>query len=701
MSRTVSALCGVALFTSCLFVSFNSQAQDAANKPPILPPVIVKQDPPKKAKPRNLAKKQAIPRPAASPSTGSGDRATRTAELGAFSPTLQLTPVSQIGSSVTVITSQDFEARQNRTVPDALSGAPGLNVVQTGSPGGATSVFIRGTNANHTKVLVDGIDVSDPTSATGAFDFGHLLTSGIDRIEVLRGPQSGLYGSDAIGGVIDIRTKPGSGPAQVTGSVEAGSFATFNQTVGVSGSSGPFSYSFNAAHLHAGDVPVTPLELLAPGQARIDDSYDNRTYAARVGIEVSRNFDLGVTARYVETTLVYTGNEYDLATFAFKPASAQSESDTQQLFTRAFAHQVLFGGAFDQTFGVGYTDYHRRDDDPIYGASFNTGDRLKYDWTSIVKLVPGQVLTLGAERQTDEIVNSPISARINYSAGFVQLQSSFGERLFNAASVRYDSSDRFGDITTYRIAPAFLIPESGTKLKASYGTGFKAPSLNELYVDYPAFFFFANPNLKPEESTGYDLGFEQALFAKRVQFGATYFHNDIANLITYKAILPPPYPYPAYTTYVNLATAKIDGVETFISVRPFSELTLRADYTYTLAMNEQLHEELLRRPKHKVSLTANWQATEALNLSATLIHAGDFVDTDRYGLVPRLNAPGYTVVNVAGSYDLGHGLTAFARIDNLFNESYQDPTGFLRPGIGAFAGMKVSSNASELALERN
>ena len=237
---------------------------------------------------------------------------------------------------------------------------PGLNLVQTGSPGGATSVFLRGSNANHTKVLVDGIDVSDPTSPTGAFDFGHLLTSGIDRIEVLRGPQSGLYGSDAIGGVIDIRTKPGSGPAQVTGSVEAGSFGTFNQTGGISGSSGPFSYSFNAAHFHAGDVPVTPLELLPPGQARIDDCYDNQTYSARVGLAIDKNFDVGLTARYVESALRFTGNEFNLATFTFQPETTQSASDTQQWFTRAFAHQVLCGGAFEQTFGVGYTDYHRQ-----------------------------------------------------------------------------------------------------------------------------------------------------------------------------------------------------------------------------------------------------------------------------------------------------------------------------------------------------
>ena len=408
MSRMVSALSGFAFSTSCLFVSSNSQAQDAANKSSTLPPVIVKIDPPQHDKRHGVPKKKEKPQATARPAAGSGEGAAGlSGETMAFSPTLQLTPISRIGSSVTVITSQDLEAKQNRTVPDALSTVPGLNVVQTGGLGGATSVFMRGANSNHTKVLVDGIDASDPTSATGAFDFAHLLTSGIDRIEVLRGPQSGLYGSDAIGGVIDIRTKPGSGPARITGSAEAGSFGTFDQTAGIGGSSGPFSYSFNAAHLHADAVPVTPLELLLPGQARIDDSYGNQTYAARFGLRVAKNFDVGLTTRYVESTLHFTGDAFNLATFTYQPEATQSESNTQQWFTRAIAHQVLFGGAFDQTFGVGYTDYHRRDEDPVVGTSFNTGDRLKYDWTGIVKLVPGQVLTLGAEHQTDEIVNSP------------------------------------------------------------------------------------------------------------------------------------------------------------------------------------------------------------------------------------------------------------------------------------------------------
>ena len=205
------------------------------------------------------------------------------------SPTTIPTPIGQIGSSVTVITAQDIERNEWRTVPDALSTVPGLNVVQTGGPGGFTSVFIRGTNQNHVKVLIDGIDVSDPSSANRTFDFGHLLTADIERIEVLRGPQSGLYGSEAIGGVISITTKKGEGPAKVTGMAEAGSFGTFNQSASLSGSDGRFNYSFNAAHMRVESTPVTPLELLPPGRRRNNDTYNNWTYSSRLGYDVNEH----------------------------------------------------------------------------------------------------------------------------------------------------------------------------------------------------------------------------------------------------------------------------------------------------------------------------------------------------------------------------------------------------------------------------
>jgi vitamin B12 transporter len=178
------------------------------------------------------------------------------------SPTTVPTPTNQSASSVTVITAADIDGQQLRTVPDVLSLVPGLNVVQTGGLGGQTLVFMRGTNSNHVKVLIDGIDVPDPSNPNQSFDFGQLLTGDIGRIEVLRGPQSGLYSSDAIGGVISITTKQGSGPPRVPASVERGSFGTLNQRVGLSGSQDDFNYVFNIHHSRSNDTPVTPLNEL-------------------------------------------------------------------------------------------------------------------------------------------------------------------------------------------------------------------------------------------------------------------------------------------------------------------------------------------------------------------------------------------------------------------------------------------------------
>src|SRR6266436_2511934 len=178
------------------------------------------------------------------------------------------TPELDLASSVTVVRADEIAARQERTFAEVLKNIPGLNVVQQGGPGAETSVFMRGTNSNHTKVLVDGIDVSDPSNANAAFDFGQLLTQDIQTVEILRGPQSGLYGADALGGVISIITKKGEGPPKITGMAEGGSFGTFNQTASASGSEQNFNYALNIGHFRSTDTPVTPLELLPPGRFR-------------------------------------------------------------------------------------------------------------------------------------------------------------------------------------------------------------------------------------------------------------------------------------------------------------------------------------------------------------------------------------------------------------------------------------------------
>jgi vitamin B12 transporter len=594
------------------------------------------------------------------------------------------TPADQLGSSVTVITAEDIERKQERTLPDVLQDVPGLNLVQTGGAGGTAAVFIRGTNANHTKVLVDGIDVSDPSSSAGSFDFSQILAADIARVEVLRGPQSGLYGSDAIGGVINIITKTGSGPPKLRASVEGGSFGTFNQTAGVSGSVSRFNYALDVAHFHSDDTPVTPSNLVPPGRPANGDSYDNTSYATKFGAALTDNFDVGVTTRYVETALRSTSDD------ALGPEATRSDSDNRELFTRGTAHLVLFDGILDQTVGVGYTDYRRRFLDPNSTPSdpnFYRGNRIKLDWQGNIKLTPDHVLTLGAEHQRDAIDDSsPVQARMTNDAGFAQLQSSFGQRFFNAISLRYDDNDRFGGKATWRVAPAYLIPETGTKLKGSVGTGFKAPTLDQLFDSFPAFGFFANPNLVPETSLGYDLGFEQRLFAQRVAFGATYFHNDIKNLIDYND---------TFTSTVNVGRATTYGAESFVSYDPSEQLKLRADYTYTIAENDVLRQTLARRPKHKASVNADWQVTAAVSLSATVLYTGPWVDSNRSGSQTGLIANGYMLVNLAGSYDIGHGVTAFARVNNLLDRQYQDPLGFQRPGLGIFAGVRVAFDTAK------
>ena len=588
------------------------------------------------------------------------------------------TPVLEVASSITVVTAAEIEARQERTFTDVLKDIPGLNVVQTGGPGGVTSVFMRGTNSNHTKVLVDGIDISDPSNTTGAFDFGQLLTQDIERVEVLRGPQSGLYGSDAIGGVINIITKSGSGPAKFSGALEGGSFDTFNQAGTLSGSADAFSYSASVSHYHAGSVPVTPLDLLQPGEARNNDYDDNLTFSTKLGLAVTQSFDLGLVARYSDVHLHTTGEDFSFdPPYLGFPAPEQTTAATTEYFTRLTGHLTSFDGALEQTLGLAYSHSRTSTVEPETEAALNTGERRKADWQGNIKLASSETLVLGAEYERDEI-EQPLVADVHIGSGYAELQSQVGEHWFSALNVRYDDNSRFGSKVTYRFAPAWLIADSDTKLRASIGTGFKAPTLAELYQDFPPF-FFANPNLKPESSTGWDAGFEQGLARGTVRFGVTYFYNRIRDLITTDS---------TGSTYANVGRATTDGIESFLAWQPLKALTLRIDYTYTEATDDVLQQELLRRPKHKGNFIAEWHPLEPWLVSLDVLAVGGWFDGNR-DFSAQVNAPGYTTVNLATSYDLTAHLALFARIDNLFDRHYENPVGFLQPSLGAFAGVKV------------
>jgi len=600
------------------------------------------------------------------------------------SATRVATPVSQIASSVTLVTAADIERRQDRSLPDVLREVPGLNIVQTGGAGGQTSVFMRGTNANHVKLLVDGIDMADPSTPSGAADISKILSGDIANVEVLRGPQGALYGSDALGGVISITTKAGEGPMKITASAEGGSFDTFNQSANVSGSEGGFHYSATLQHYHSGATPVTPPNLVSAGSAIHDDFYDNTTASTKLGYVVSDTLDFGFTGRVTNSLGKITGDAFDFITFASFPSPTQTRISSIQYESRGTAHLVLFDGRLDQTLGVAYGHSVVQTADPDNGDSRSRGDRFKIDWQGNVAVTEGQTLVLGAETFRDAIHPGTsfgfpftLAQGITTNAGFAELQSDFGYGLYNSVSIRYDDNSRFGDKTTWRVAPAWLIEETGTKLHASAGSGFKAPALQQLYGT-----FGGNAALKPETSFGYDVGVDQSLLGNTVTGGVTWFHNDIKNLIVSGGA-------PLFLL-ANVGRARTQGVESFIAWKALDTLTLRADYTYTDAIDAATHLALLRRPRNKVSVEAQWQATDDLSLDATLLYTGIQVDGNRDFSIPRLKMPDVTTLDLAASYRLTDTWSVFGRIENAFDTRYQSPDGFLRPGIGATAGLKVN-----------
>jgi vitamin B12 transporter len=694
--RFVASLIAYLLIVAGSDVASAQQAQPASDQPVALPAISVTAVP--------------VSRPTVAASGNSV----------AVSPTTVPTPSDQSPNSVSVITAEDIETRQLRTVPDALQSLPGLNVVQNGGPGAQSSVFIRGTNSNHVKVLIDGIDVSDPSNPPGAFDFGQLLTGDIARIEVLRGPQSGLYGSDAIGGVISITTKSGSGPPKVTATLEGGSFGTFNQALGLSGSQENFNYVFNIQHFQSTATPVTPAYMLAPGEQANNNSYNNWTYSTKLGYTLSNNLAFNLVGRYTESKLLLTNDDY----LDYFPTSYAEPLQTTQTDHQFYGRAEMVWSptaTFKNFFGVNYMNSRTWSFDPnpdnfyipaVVPPSTNLGTRLKEDYRGELQVAPGHLLLFGLEDQNETLSTNSSSvvdptftyetffttnAERRNDAGWIELQSQLTKQLYLVSNVRYDINEDFGNHATFRVAPVYVVPEIGTRLRASYGTGFKAPPLEDLYVNFLPY-FVGNPSLQPEESTGWDVGFEQPIANGSFRFGSTYFRNDITNLI--EAVTTS---MPGVESLGNIDQATTSGFENFAAWQVNSRLSLRADYTYTMAIAASTPgcasppcagQQLLRRPKNKASLTANWRATDRLSVSATLLYVGPWWDITRQAEAPDgfnlyVQAPGFTTVNLAANYALRDDITLFGRIDNLFNAQYEDPLGFMRPGFGIFAGIRL------------
>lgn len=607
-----------------------------------------------------------------------------------FAPRRMEVPIERVAASITVIGREEIERMQWRTLPDLLDAVPGLHVVQSGGPGTQTSVFLRGTNSNHALVLLDGIEVSDPSLPGGLFDIAHLLTDGVERVEVVRGPLSTLYGSDAVGGVINIISSKGSGERTVSGWAEAGAFNTTQAAVGIRGGGSRVDYALNYASLHTRGISAFSEEL--GGHER--DGYDNRSTSLRIGLHPARALSFNLFGRLIDT---------DVEIDPFRE-DRDSEGSTRQFFVRGEGQLELLDGAWRQSFGVSYTDHDREDhndpdaDFPEAAESTHDGRRLKLDWQHDLTLGPSHTVTLGLETERESldsraITSSPFSSfasqadeSVRTSAVFLQEQFEFGDRLFGTLGLRLDHHGEFGSQLTYRVAAAYVHPDTGTKLRASVATAFKAPSLNDLFgrsvFSCCGGFtsnFRGNPDLDPEKSRGFEIGIEQPLWDGRVRLGVTYFQSRIRDLIQST---------PFFDSVENIARASMDGIESFASLSFASRFTLRLDHTYTMAEDRDSGRDLLRRPAHKLSVKAELRPIQKATLSLAVVYTGHRKDIDALSF-GRTSLGGYTVTDVAATYQITPRWRAFGRVDNLFDRDYDDPDGFESPGIAGYVGVKA------------
>lgn len=602
------------------------------------------------------------------------------------SPTRTDQPLSQVGSSLSVVTSEQIRERQQTSVAEVLRGLPGVDVVRQGQAGGVTSVFLRGASSEQTKVLVDGIPVNDPISPGRGFDFSTLAVDNIERIEVLRGPQSTLYGSDAIGGVINIVTKKGDGPLAVRTSVMGGSFTTSQEAASVAGGNETVYYSFGGSYFHTEGFSAADRRL--PGNFE-RDGFRLGTFSGRTGWTPAENCDVDFVIRYNRGTV-----HIDDGGGPFMDDPNQTNF-TEQTFFRTQLRYENYDGWWEQKLAFNVADHRRRNDDPedvlhpgdSFFSNFN-GQTRQLDWQHNFRLHETNTLTVGVvdqEEEGDSAFRGTFSGfafdgrfdkqRLRDTAVYVDDQIRIADRWFTTLGARQDNYSLAGVADTYRATTLVRLPGSETGLRATIGTGFKAPTIFQLFDG-----FSGNPELRPEQSKGWDYGLEQPLADGRVVLAVTYFRNDFDNLIDFD---------PVTFRFFNVNRALATGVELAAAWFVDDAMTVTASYTRTDTRDLETGLPLLRRPKHKAGLAINRRVLAGRgNVNVGLVYVGDRDDVFGFPL-SRVLLDEYVVVNAALTCDVTSWCQAFVRVDNLFDARYQEVFGFGTPRLSAYGGVSV------------
>jgi len=579
-------------------------------------------------------------------------------------------PEKESPASISVITAEDLAQKQIERVADALREVPGLSVVQTGTAGQLTSVFTRGLRSEHTQVLLDGIPINQ--GLQGAFNFADMTVDDIDRIEIVRGPQSTLYGPRAMAGVIQIFTKQGNGPPGVEVSAEGGSYGTFRESLESSGSWEQLDYSLGASRLDTDN-------------ARPNNQYRLSNGIASVGW--TPNDQLRISSLFLYS-LADTGNPNTI----FDPKPIDNFLTEKWLVAPHFDFKPV--DWWEHKFIFSY-DHERQVNDPnqdgFIGPTRALFERTTVDYQNDLQLTSWLTVTsgffyseidAGQERPFVSQAFGPqptfVSDHTEETAGYVQLSVKPMDGLNVVAGGRFDSFNQFGGIWTYRVAGSYLIKPTNTTLHSSYATGFSPPSSQDKI-------FGNNFDLKPERDRGFDVGIEQRFCDGRVRVDATYFHNDLSNIIGFNGLFDT----------LNLGAARTQGLEFEAHATPIDDLTLSASYTYLDAektsvadISQPQGSRLPRRPRNEVYVSASylWCKKLRTTVEAKFVNAREELN---FG-APNFDIEDYSFVNIAAEYEINPHFTVFGRINNLTNEHYSEVFGFPALGRAAYGGVRVT-----------
>ncbi len=566
------------------------------------------------------------------------------------------TPLDQIGRSVSVISKEQIEIRQQHFLFDVLNSVPGVQVTRSGSFGALASVSLRGLPSDQTLVVQDGVVLNNPSSFGNSFNFANFDTAVVERIEVLRGAQSTLYGSDAIGGVINIVTKDGREGLGGEAFIEGGSFGTYRGAASLlagneraSGRitiSGVTTKGFSSADEANGNVE--------------DDGFENTTISSKSRFAPAANLTFELVAQYQNSE-----NEFD--GFSGGPVDADEIGESEEFSIAGFATHSAFQGLLENRLSITYLRNDRLNlssSTPTFDA---LGKRISYEYQGTIKPADWISIIAGAEydeQESEVTVGFGGNQEIETISGFglVQLQPvSF--ITFNAG-VRHDASSDFSDETTFSVSTAIEIPQTKTILRGSFAEGFRAPTAGELGF---------NPNLFAEFSDGWDIGIEQPLFGDRARLSATYFDQKIDDLIAFDL---------SAFTFVNIQEFSTKGVEIALDANIYDWLTLAASYTYTDAVNLSTTIAAGNQPEDRISIELSAQPVDRLTLSVGVSYNGEEIDGAAV-------LDDFVLVNVRAAYAVSDQLELFARVENATDADYQDNLGYGTAPASVFGGVRA------------